>query len=277
MAVLFVLIHAPVLGPASWQPVADELAQAGHAVTVPGCTDFAAEGPPYAEHLVARWAEQVSRAVQDSTAAASTGPGGTGPGSTGPGSTGPGSTGPGSTAPSHPGELVVLVPHSGAGPFAGQLASAVAAQVGEEREVAVIFADAGLPRTSGPTPVVDEKFLPYLRQLAVDGVVPAWHDWWPDAELAELFSSEAARAAVLMDARPLPLAFFEDELPPAPADEPAPRAAYLLLSESYRDTAREASRAGWPVAELHGSHLHALDQPAEVAAALIRLADRLSS
>ena len=54
---------------------------------------------------------------------------------------------------------VVLVVHSGAGPFAWALARA-AGTAG----AAVIFADAGLPELAGPTPVVDDAFLPYLRR-----------------------------------------------------------------------------------------------------------------
>ena len=52
MADLVVLLHAPVLGPASWAPVAAELTGRGHQVAVPSLAGFAAGGPPYAGHLV---------------------------------------------------------------------------------------------------------------------------------------------------------------------------------------------------------------------------------
>lgn len=98
MSDLHVLVPAPVLGPASWQPVADEL-----------------------------------------------------------------TAGPGA-------DRVVLVVHSGAGPFAAQLAAAVPAT---PAGVAVVFADAGLPAIDGPTPVMDGGFLPYLHMLVDPGAVAA--------------------------------------------------------------------------------------------------------
>ena len=73
-------------------------------------------------------------------------------------------------------DRVVLVVHSGAGPFAARLASAVPAT---PAGVAVVFADACLPAIDGPTPVVDGGFLPYLRQLARDGAAPAWPQGFP--------------------------------------------------------------------------------------------------
>jgi hypothetical protein len=228
MTDLFALIHAPVLGPASWQPVAAALTAAGRRVTVPSLAGFTAGGPPYAPALIKLGAEQVARAAG-------------------------------------PGDRIVLVVHSGAGAFAGALASAVGAA-----EVAVVFADAGLPEPAGPTPVVDEAFLPYLREIAAGGVVPPWPQWFPDAAPAELFPSEAARAAVEADARPLPMEFFEESVPPG--GRPVDRAGYLLFSAGYEAAAAQARRRGWPVRDLPGSHLHPLVAPADVAGALIELA-----
>src|SRR5437899_627312 len=85
MAELFVLVHAPVLGPASWAPVADELARSGHEVTVPSLAGFADSGPPYVRRLVRLACSRVA----DSAA-----------------------------------ERVVLAVHSGAGVFAPYLADA---------------------------------------------------------------------------------------------------------------------------------------------------------
>lgn len=223
MTDLFVLVHAPALGPASWQPVADELAAAGRQVAVPSLTGLTDGGPPYAPRLAGQCAAQVAAA----------------------------------------GRPVVLVVHSGAGAFAGRLAPALSAR-------SVIFADAGLPAPAGPTPVVDAAFLPYLRGIARDGIVPPWPEWFPEADPAELFPGDAARAAVLADARPLPLAFFEEAVPAAGRPLPGPR--YLLFSAGYQPAAAEARRRGWPVAERPGSHLHLLVRPAEVAAAIEGLA-----
>jgi hypothetical protein len=228
MTDLFALIHAPVLGPASWRPVAAELAAAGHRATVPSLAGFTASGPPYAPALVGLGAGQVAR-------------------------------------PASGADRVVLVVHSGAGAFARALASALDAPA-----VGVIFADAGLPSPAGSTPVVDDAFLPYLREIAADGIVPPWPQWFPDADPAELFPDRAARAAVEADARPLPLAFFEESVPPGV--RPPGLAGYLLFSEGYQRAAAQARERGWPVKELPGSHLHPLVAPAEVAGALTQLA-----
>jgi hypothetical protein len=240
MADLIVLTHAPVLGPASWQPVGAALTAAGHRVAVPALTGFGAGDPPHAPRLIAAFADQVGAARRTAGAAG-------------------GAVGD-----------VVLVVHSGAGPFAAQLAAAIPAA-----RVSVIFADAGLPGQTGPTPVVDAGFLPYLRQIASAGVVPPWSQWFPEAEPAELYPSAAAQAAVVADARPLPLSFFEETLPAVPAGQSFSAAGYLLFSEGYQQEAARARERGWPVTELPGTHLHPLAAPADVAAAITSLADLL--
>lgn len=96
-------------------------------------------------------------------------------------------------------DLLVLVPAPVLGPASWQPVAAELTAGG-----ALVT-----PAAGGPSPVVGGDFLPYLRQLARDGVVPAWPQWFPEADPAELYPSEAARAAVLADARPLPLSFFE--------------------------------------------------------------------
>jgi hypothetical protein len=255
VAELYVLIHAPVLGPASWRPVGAELSRAGHRVTVPSLAAFSAGGPPYAPRLVQLCAKQVKAAAAQQAPEA-----------------GPGSRAAGRPAADAVPDRVVLVLHSGAGPFAGQLAAAVGAG-----SVAAVFADAGLPARSGASPVVDARFLPYLREIASDGMVPPWPQWWPGADPAELYPNNAARVAVLADARPLPLSFFEETVPPAAATRPLRDAGYLLFSDGYRPEADEARSRGWPVTELAGSHLHPLVRPAEVAAAIVSLAQRPGS
>ena len=287
---VFALVHAPVLGPASWEPAAAELARlTSRPVVVPSLAGFSAGGPPYAPRLIRAGADEIARLAGGA-------------------------------------RRIVLVVHSGAGPLAGQLAAATAdavaagaradtaappeagtgsaagagASVGRADPVAsaeastaagtgagtdgagtvavgVIFADAGLPRGlaggGGPTPVVDGQFLPYLREIARDGVVPPWPQWWPGVDPAEIFPSEEARAAVLADARPLPLAFFEEEVPAVALPGPA---GYLLFSEGYGAAAMRARELGWPVRELAGSHLHLLVRPEETAAAVAALAAELS-
>jgi hypothetical protein len=225
---LIVLVHAPVLGPGSWGPVAGELSRAGSRVVVPSLAGFTGGGPPYATRLVRRAAEQVHAGAGDD---------------------------------------VVLVTHSGAGVFAPLLLDALAPGRG-----AAVFVDAALPSGSEAATVVDSGFLPFLRELASDGVVPPWPRWWPEEALAPLFPDEATRAALTAEAEALPLGFFEETLPPQPDSWRSRRAGYLTLSEPYREQAGEAARLGWPVRELPGGHLHMVVSPAEVAAAITALA-----
>jgi hypothetical protein len=84
-------------------------------------------------------------------------------------------------------------------------------------------------------------------------------------------SDEATRRQVAGEAPPLPLAFFEETLPPVPERWRSCPAAYLVFSEAYQQQARSAAARGWPVRELPGEHLHMLLRPAEVAAALTSL------
>lgn len=228
MPQLIVLVPAPALGPASWHPVAARLAAAGRDVVVPSLHGFASGGPPYAQRLTELAARQVQAGPRDS---------------------------------------VVLVTHSGAGAFAGQLARAIGAG-----ETIAVFADAGLPGPDGGGPVVDAAFLPYLHQIARDGIVPPWPQWWPDEDLSPLFPDEHAQREVTAEAAALPLAFYEEILPPVPAGWPPGRAGYLLFSPGYRPVADQAAGLGWPVTEVPGEHLHMLVSPAEVADAIAALA-----
>src|ERR1019366_1533267 len=104
---LIILMHAPVLGPASWRPIAGELSGAGLAAVVPSLAGFAAGGPPYARRLVATAAGQVLA-----------------------GAARPAADGPGAHEPAADesaandaaaNDAAVLVTHSGAGVFAAQL------------------------------------------------------------------------------------------------------------------------------------------------------------
>jgi hypothetical protein len=229
MAPLIALLHAPVLGPRSWLPVAGKLSRAGNEVVVPALAGFTDGGAPYAPRLVRLAADQVRAGSRD---------------------------------------RVVLVVHSGAGVFAPHLVAAVGAS-----DTVVVFADAALPSRASGSTVTDAAFLPYLRGLATGGIVPPWPLWWPGEDLSPLFPDEAARRAVSAEAAPLPLGFFAEVLPALPGGWPPCRAAYLVFSEPYRREAGQAARAGWPVRDLPGGHLHMLVNPGEVAAAITGLAE----
>jgi hypothetical protein len=165
-------------------------------------------------------------------------------------------------------DRIVLVPHSGAGVFVPYLATA-----GPGAAATVVFADAALPPVGpGPATVVDAAFLPFLRDLAVDGMVPPWPDWWPDEDLSPLFPDADTRRTVTAEAPALPLAFYTEALPPVPDAWAGCRCGFLQFSAGYQEQAAAAYRRGWPVRELAGEHLHMLIDPDAVAAALVGLA-----
>jgi hypothetical protein len=231
----FVIVHAPLVGPSTWRWVAEALRGRGHDVVVPA---LHAEGraPTFASFV-------------DAIAAAVTA------------------------------EDVVLVGHSGAGvllPFA-----AAAARV---TRVRYVFVDAGLPPLSGsildPSPVLETQGIEsdfrasLAARVEADGLLPAWHTWWGDTVMRQLVPDDERRGEVIADTPRLPLAYFDTaaDVPPAWASDGA---AFLLLSDSYRVWAEAAASYGWPVEELLGTHLELVNQPDDVAHAIIRLAAAL--
>ncbi len=50
---VFVLVHSPSVGPATWRPVAERLASAGHQALVPSLLEVGDGGPPYWPRVVA--------------------------------------------------------------------------------------------------------------------------------------------------------------------------------------------------------------------------------
>jgi hypothetical protein len=156
------------------------------------------------------------------------------------------------------GEPAVLVAHSGA----GALVPAVAAAMATPPRGAV-FVDAILPHPARSWfDTVPAEFAAQLRTGAVDGVLPAWNDWWPPGALEELVPDEAARGALVAELEPLPLAWFEEPAPGRALEAPA---AYLQLSGAYDEEARVAGRLGWPVVSLPLHHLALVTQPEAVA------------
>jgi hypothetical protein len=230
MSARLVLVHSPLVGPATWELVAADLAGHGFQVSVPDLTGTVAAGPPF----VPRQAEVIARSA--------------------------------------PGQPTVLVGHSGAGPLLAA-ASAVHRQVR-----GYVFVDAGLP-TPGQAwmDTVPPELADQLREM-VDGQgwLPPWPQWWGDEALAELIPDPAARQRFAADCPQLPMAMFEEAHPPAPR-WPDPPAAYLLLSEAYREQATTAREAGWPVTELASHHLAPVTDPGLVASSLRDLLSRLQA
>ena len=84
--------------------------------------------------------------------------------------------------------------HSGAGVLAPHLAGALPGH-----PVAVL-SPTRAPAATGPTPVADAGFLPYLAGLASAGTVPPWPQWWPPEDVAAVVPGHAAGQAAMAGA-----------------------------------------------------------------------------
>ncbi|GAA2136490.1 alpha/beta fold hydrolase [Glycomyces algeriensis] len=164
-------------------------------------------------------------------------------------------------------ESAVLIAHSGAGALLPAIAEAV------PRTAAAVFVDALLPHPgqswfdSAPKELGD-----HLRQVAAGGRLPKWSDWFPPEAIEELLPDVDQREAFTAALPRIPLAYFEETAPHAPAWPPGP-CAYLRLSEAYRAQAAEAVAKGWPVTELPADHLAIYTQPEQtvrILSALLR-------
>jgi hypothetical protein len=165
---------------------------------------------------------------------------------------------------------LVLVAHSNAGLFLPTI------HQGAPQPVAgAIFVDAGLPAEDGETPVAPPQFQARLSDLATDGMLPPWTDWWTPEDIAELLPDPALRAAVVAEQPRLPLAYYQQTLP-VPTSWASVPAGYLQFCAGYEEEAGRARQAGWPVDHLPGEHLHQVVDPAAVTDRILSLINRLA-
>jgi hypothetical protein len=222
-----VLIHSPLVGPSTWEPVAAELRRHDRRAVVARLTPAIELRPPYAPRHADEVAEQT---VGEGLGRA------------------------------------VVVAHSASGarlPLTGHALTTRGIEV-----VGYVFVDAVLPADGRrPRDVLPAEFVVRLDELAVDGVLPPWPQWWPPEALAELVPDPGARA-LFDECRPIPLDLFAEPVP-VPAEWPDAPCAYL--SFTYENEARQASGLGWRVGRLAGRHLHQVVDPAAVVAAIDRL------
>jgi pimeloyl-ACP methyl ester carboxylesterase len=162
------------------------------------------------------------------------------------------------------GAPIVLIGHSGAGPLLPGIAGAVGVPVR-----ALVYVDAGLPYP-GQTwfERAPADLVAHLRDLASDGSLPPWHEWFPADALAGLLPDPELRDRFTAELVSLPLDYFNERMPPADWSGPA---GYLLLSEAYRGDATRATGRGLPVVEQVIDHLAMLTAPDPVTAALREL------
>lgn len=222
-----VLVHPPLLGPASLRPVAGVLEAGGHPVVLPDLR--------FAVSPTAGWWDRAAQACVSAAGEAADG--------------------------------FHVVGFSGAGVLLPAVTSRLASVE------AVVFLDAVLPAVSGETHAA-EGIRSFVSTLPVeDGLLPPWSRWWGDA-IAELVPDPGQLALLRADEPRLTPDFWAEPVPVP--DWPADRAGYVRLSAAYDKEAEEAARRGWPVRTLDGTHLDPLVRPAEVAAAVLEVADATS-
>ena len=235
-----VLVHSPLVGPASWGDLPTVLRSRGEAVVAVGVTDD--DRPPFASRYVARAALQVRDAV--------------------------------GAAP------VVLVSHSGAGyllPLLGAarraLHSPVAAYVFCDSGLPPARPMSRLDLLG--VELSTEEAAAFATHLDGGGC----HPEWTDDDLRELVPGDAARAALVASLRPRAGEFYRELLPVA-ADWPDAPCGFVQLSAGYDRPARSAATRGWPVVTpqpdgIGGGHFAACVDPERVADLLAEVRGRL--
>lgn len=179
-ACAWVFIHSPLVGPLTWQPVADEFRRGGGKALVPSLTKATEAGPPYWAHHAAAVADLVQ-----STSV----------------------TGP-----------LVLVAHSGAGPLLPAIRERMELPVAGYLFVDASLPRAGASRLDlldlFESPDVAAEF----RMAAKDGVLPTWRnedlrETIPDPALRRRFVAELQPLPLAVYEEPLPV---PPEWPDAP-------------------------------------------------------------
>ena len=163
------------------------------------------------------------------------------------------------------GSDAILVGHSGAGPLLPQIGARIKAGP-------LVFVDADIPPQRGEAELMPAEILAELREIAVDGILPPWSEWFGPEVMSELVPDADRRAVITVELPRLPLAYFEASAP-VPDGWQAAGGGYVLLSdEAYGAQAAGAERIGWPVIRLPGGHVDIVTRPAEVAAAIAEVA-----
>lgn len=231
----YVLIHSPLVGPLTWQPVAKRLRGRGIVAVVP---TLSSEGikPPFWPHH----ADVIAKSLQ--------------------------------AVPVN--TPVVLVAHSGSGPLLPVARTRIEHPVAGYIFVdAAVPGPDGASRFAlfGSRETVElwrarakDGLLPIWTELV--GAT--------DAHLHRLVPDPVLRRRFVKELRPVPLAVYEEPLPVFSGWPDAP-CGYLNFSPAYESDAAKARQAGWPCVELPGGHFHMLAAPDAVALALIDLPPKM--
>ncbi|MDS1268953.1 hypothetical protein RIF23_01450 [Lipingzhangella sp. LS1_29] len=227
-----VLVHSPLVGPTSWEPVAETLRGRGHRVVVPDLLPALRDSGPYYPRIARTVATGIDAHGADTV------------------------------------EEVALVAHSGA----GALVPAIAAAAQSTVTVPVsVFVDALLPHPGRSWfDTVPPELGSQLLDRATDGFLPPWPEWFPPGAVAGLLPEAEMRSRFLAEVPRLPVD-YTTEVPPDCADPDPDRCAYLQLSEAYTAEANQVAAAGWAVRHHDAHHLAILTDPESVASAIVEL------
>lgn len=212
------LVHSPLVGPATLEPLAVAFRQQGWAATVPDLTSAVSSPGRFIDA-----ASQVGASVD------------------------------------------VVVGHSGAGAFLPSIVAAVGGAT-------AVYVDAVVP-TSNPDLVQSPMQVQLLDALnIVDGVLPAWNEWWPSELFVELVPDETMRDRIVAELPRVRRSFFDQRVP-LPSRWWTRPAVYIQLSPVYDDDRTRAQDWGWPTTKIGGRHLDVCVRPRLVADHVISLLD----
>lgn len=167
------------------------------------------------------------------------------------------------------GRSIVLVAHSNAGNFVPELIAAAPV-------ACVVFVDAVIPVESGPQHLTPASMITQLTPLVDgNGVLPPWHTWFSESEIAALFPDAAVQDLIQSCAPRVPLNFLKGTLQIKPGWINVP-CGYVAFGATYAQETARARAHGWPVIELNGRHLHMVVAPDVVARKIVELAQALS-
>lgn len=198
---MFVLVHSPIVGPGTWEPVASALRARGHAAVVPDLIDDGS--PPF-------WRQHtrcVVRAIAEDV---------------------------------EPGLPLVLVAHSGGGQLLGVLGPVLRDAGYHVTAEVLVDAGLPPGGTSRSGQLADESpaFADELRAaLTDDGRFPTW----TDDDLVPLVGSVERRTRLVDELRPQPAAFWDEPIPTSVDWPDAPVGVLILSDgyASTRQAARE--------------------------------------
>jgi len=169
---------------------------------------------------------------------------------------------------------VVLVGHSGAGPLLPAIGKLAGNRGCAARVSGYLFMDCDLPRDGASRLDLfdDPDAATALRARAERG----WLRPWREADLAELLTDAAVRAAFVTEQPRTPLALYDEPIR-VPDDWPEAPCGYLQLSAGYPTAVYLARERGWTVERLPGHHLWPLCEPQAVAEAIDVVVEALTT